>query len=202
MVQRESATAGWLSAARDGSPEALGQMLEACRGFLLLIAREELGGELHAKGSASDLVQETFIEAQRDLSQFHGNDEDELLAWLRQLLLNNLRDFRRRYRGARKRDAGREVSLESAGGQRGFERLSISDSASPSEKATQSEEAEIVKRALERLSDDHRRVLLLRYQEGLSFEEIGARLDRSANAARKLWLRAIDDMERELGNSP
>jgi hypothetical protein len=35
-------------------------------------------------------------------------------------------------------------------------------------------------------------VLLLRYQEARSFEEIGTLMERSGNAARKLWLRALD----------
>jgi RNA polymerase sigma-70 factor (ECF subfamily) len=188
--------------ARNGSLDALGQVLEACRGYLLLIAREELDAELRAKGSASDLVQETFVEAQRDFAQFQGACEGELLAWLRKMLLNNLRDFTRRYQCSDKRDVDREVSLDAVDATAGMARLFGSDSASPSEKVMRSEKAEIVQRALDRLPDDHRRVLLLRYQEGRSFEEIGALMERSANAARKLWLRAIDHMEHELGQEP
>ena len=88
----------WLAAARGGSTEALGQALEACRRYLLLVAQKELDPHLHAKGGASDLVQETFLEAQRDFAQFQGTNEAEWLAWLRQVLLNNLGHFTRRYR--------------------------------------------------------------------------------------------------------
>jgi RNA polymerase sigma-70 factor (ECF subfamily) len=49
--------AQWLPAARAGSREALGEVLEACRGYLLLLAQEELDPALQAKGGASDLVQ-------------------------------------------------------------------------------------------------------------------------------------------------
>jgi RNA polymerase sigma-70 factor (ECF subfamily) len=202
MAGRKSGLDVWLDVARNGSPEALGHVLEACRGYLLLIAREGLDAELRAKGSASDLVQETFVEAQRDFAQFHGDGEGELLAWLRKMLLNNLRDFVRRYQGADKRDVDREVSLDAVHDGSGLALLLTTDSASPSEKVMRSEKAEIVRRALERLPDDYRRVLLLRYEEGRSFDEIGALMQRSGNAARKLWLRAIDDMERELGKSP
>jgi RNA polymerase sigma-70 factor (ECF subfamily) len=198
MVEAKARFGEWLSVARDGSPEALGRVLDACRGYLLLIAREELDDELRAKGSASDLVQETFVEAQRDFAQFRGDGEGELLAWLRQMLLNNLRDFTRRHQLAGKRNLGREVALDArASGENSAYSL-VSDSTSPSEKVMRVESGEIVQRALERLSDDHRRVLMLRYHEGRSFEEIGALMDRSGNAARKLWLRAIDSMQHEL----
>src|SRR6516225_10133589 len=97
--------ARWLASARAGSPEALGQALEACRGYLLAIAQQELDPELQAKGGASDLVQETFLKAHRHFSHFHGSAEEELLAWLRRLLLNHLADFRRLYQETQKRAA-------------------------------------------------------------------------------------------------
>ena len=85
-----------LAAARAGSREALGQVLQACRGYLLLLAERELDPDLRAKGGASDLVQGTFLEAQKDFAHFQGDSEDELRAWLRQVLLHNLANFTRR----------------------------------------------------------------------------------------------------------
>src|SRR5437588_9890039 len=102
----------YLPAARAGSSEALGQALEMCRNYLLLVAGQELDPELCAKGGASDLVQETFLEAQRDFAQFRGSSEAELLGWLRQSLLHNIANFKRRYRGTGKRAVGREVALQ------------------------------------------------------------------------------------------
>src|SRR5262249_40293411 len=100
-----------LDEARAGSTHALGQVLEACRLYMLGIAERELDPLLRAKAGASDLVQQTFLEAQRDFGQFHGGTEDELLAWLRRLLLNNLANFARQYRGTHKRAVNREVRL-------------------------------------------------------------------------------------------
>jgi RNA polymerase sigma-70 factor (ECF subfamily) len=54
-----------LHQAQGGSPEALGQLLEVFRPYLLCVASEALNVQLQAKGGASDLVQETFLEAQR-----------------------------------------------------------------------------------------------------------------------------------------
>ena len=64
-----------------------------------------------AKGGASDLVQETFLEAQRDFPRFQGTSEAELLGWLRQMLLNNVANFTRHYR-ITKREVGREVAIQ------------------------------------------------------------------------------------------
>ena len=87
-----------IPAARAGSKEAIGGALEACRGYLLGIAERELDADLRAKGGASDLVQDTFLEAQRDFAGFRGETQADLLAWLRRLLLNNLANFARTYR--------------------------------------------------------------------------------------------------------
>src|SRR5262245_61667341 len=104
-----------LAAARAGSPQALGQALEMCRGYLLLVAERQLGTDLRAKGGASDLVQETFLEAQRDFRQFAGTSQEELRAWLQRLLLNNLGNFARRYRVTHCRQLDREQALDAAG---------------------------------------------------------------------------------------
>ena len=61
-------------------------MLDGCRQYLLMIANEVIGPELQAKLGASDLVQETFVEAHRHLAAFRGKTEGELRAWLRRIL--------------------------------------------------------------------------------------------------------------------
>jgi RNA polymerase sigma-70 factor (ECF subfamily) len=192
----------WLAAARAGSREALGEALQAYRTYLLLIAQQELDPELRAKGGASDLVQETFIDAQRLIGSFKGTSEGPWAAWLRELLLNNVADFVRRYRATGKRRVSREVGQPAgdSSADRGAE--AASDTPTPSVTAMAAEKAAALERALGRLPEDYREVLLLRYQGDLSFEEIGRRLGRSANAARKLWLRALRKLEQELEAPP
>jgi RNA polymerase sigma-70 factor (ECF subfamily) len=189
----------WLSAARAGSHEALGQALEACRRYLLQIAQQELDPALQAKGGASDVVQETFLEAQRDFDRFHGGSEAELRAWLRQLLLHHLYKLARRYRTTQKRAAGREVPLETAEHSNG---APVAASASPSVQAMAHEQAEAVRLALTRLSDDHRQIIVWRYQEHRAFEEIARRMNRSETAVRKLWARAVERLQHEMKRPP
>jgi RNA polymerase sigma-70 factor (ECF subfamily) len=202
MADPAGSSAQLLSVARAGSLEALGRLLDGYRDYLLLIAQRELDPELKAKGGASDLVQETFLEAQRDFAQFHGESEAELLAWLRQLLLNNVANFTRHFRETAKRCVDREVSLE--GDRSSFNQATgvANGEPSPSDVAVRPEQAEAVERALARLPDDYRAVLQLRYREELPFEEVAQRLGRSVNAVRKLWARALERFQQEMGTPP
>jgi RNA polymerase sigma-70 factor (ECF subfamily) len=187
----------WLPAAQAGSREALGRVLESCRGYLLLIARQELEPALQAKGSASDLVQQTFLEAQKDLGLFQGTTPEALLAWMRQLLLNNLANFRRDY-GRAKRRVSLEVSLTISDSSPQGEGELPAGTNSPSTAILRDEQTRALERALDRLPADYRRVILLRYREERSFEVIAEMMRRSPNAVRKLWARAIKKLQQRL----
>jgi RNA polymerase sigma-70 factor (ECF subfamily) len=188
-----------LAEARAGSREALGRLLEACRRYLLLIAERDLGDDLKAKGGASDLVQQSFLEAQQDFPGFRGGTAEELRAWLRQLLRNNLANFTRTYRDAAKRGVDRERPLDGPGSAEGCGAGLTAATPSPSAEAVANEDAAALARALQRLPEDYRQAITLRHQEQLSFEEIGRRLGRTANAARLLWLRAVERLQEEMG---
>lgn len=190
-----------LPAAQAGSTEALGQLLEACRSYLLLIARQELETALQAKGDAADIVQQTFLEAQRDLARFHGTTPDALLAWLRQLLVNNLANFRRDYRRG-KRCLSREISLQSTNRSASNHAEPSAGLDSPSAIMMLNEEAQALSHAVERLPDDYRLVVHLRFREGRSFDAIAKTMQRSPNAVRKLCARAIEALHKKLSAPP
>ena len=178
----------WIEAARGGCRESLGRLLEVCRPYLLLVANQELAPELRGKVSPSDLVQETFLKAQGNMGRFHGHTEDELLAWLRRILLNHLANERRRFGYEVALDSGGQVDARAAGGA----------APSPSGQAIAREELSGLERALEKLPEHYRQVVQWRNWERLSFEEIGRRSGRSAEAARKLWARAVEQLAQEL----
>jgi RNA polymerase sigma-70 factor (ECF subfamily) len=202
MIEPAGEAARWLAAARAGSREALGQVLETFRGYLLLVADRELDAGLRAKGGASDLVQDTFLEAQRDFGCFHGDSTDELRAWLRRLLVNNVANFTRQYRDRAKRDIRREVRLEAGGSSHERGAGLVADILSPSGQALEHEQAEALAQAMQRLPPDYRQVLALRHEQKLTFEQIGQRMERTANAARMLWLRAVERLQKEMGVPP
>src|SRR5205085_103448 len=70
---------------------------------------------MQAKVDASDLVQQTMLEAHRDFARFEGKTEAEWLAWLRRILSHNAGDFIRRFRGSAKRQVNREVGIQRPG---------------------------------------------------------------------------------------
>ena len=178
----------WIKAAQQGSREALGQLLETCRLYLLLVANQSLDTDLRAKVGASDLVQETFLEAQRDFEQFQGCQQAELLAWLRRILLNNMANASRQYVITQKRQLAREITLTETPSGKSPEAVDLRTK-SPSSRLNARDEAEVLEKALKQLPEHYREVITLRHQANCTFEEIGQRLGRSAGAARKLWAR-------------
>src|SRR5260370_39201342 len=100
-----------LGLARAGNGPALGLLLDQYRNYLAMWARLQIGRRLQGKVDASDLVQETFLEAHRDFGQFRGSTEQELAAWLRRILAWNLANLVQRYCGAQRRDVRLEREL-------------------------------------------------------------------------------------------
>jgi RNA polymerase sigma-70 factor (ECF subfamily) len=198
MIESLTDSEHCLSAARHGSGEAMGMALQKCRGYLLRIAQQELDCYLQAKGGASDLVQETFLDANRAFRRFNGNSTVDLRAWLRKLLLDRLSKWKRRYRTTQKRRISRERPSEPFDGQRMTGMVSLEPS--PSVHAIAHEQAGALRLAVEHLPDDYRKIITLRYYQNLSFDEIALAMGRSANAVSLLWLRTIRRLKHELKN--
>lgn len=199
MTEPAHDAAGQLAAARAGSRDALGQLLETYRAYLLLVAQRELDPVLRVKGGASDLVQDALIDAVQGFEKFQGNGADDLRRWLRRLLLNNLVSHARHYRGAVKRDVLREVALGGASPSGAHALDPAAGTPTPSREMMAEEENEALRLALDRLPEEYRLVLLLRFQEELPYEEIGKLMELTPNAARKLWVRAVKRLQQEMG---
>lgn len=179
-----------LGQARNGSPEAVEQLLGSCREYLLYLANREMSPELRAKVAPSDLVQESLLKAHQGFGAFEGKTEGELFAWLRQILIRKYLDAERKYRDAECRALGREE-----GGQR--ESPLCGTDSSPSSMLVAHEDAQAIRAAIDRLPEEYRQAILLRTWEGRSFGEVGTILNRSAEAARKLWFRAVEMLKED-----
>jgi RNA polymerase sigma-70 factor (ECF subfamily) len=182
-----------LQQARAGQEAALGQLLERYRNYLALLARLQIGRRLQAKVDAQDLVQEVFLQAHRHLAVFRGTTEAELARWLREILATVLANELRRYLRTKRRDVNleRDLAAEMEHSSRLMDRGLFAKQSSPSQQAARREEAVWLADLLGHLSEDHREVLILRHLEELSFPEIARRMDRSADAVKKLWARAL-----------
>ncbi len=190
-----------LSLARAGDGCARGRLLEQYRSYLILLARLQIGRRLQGKAGASDVVQETFLEAHRDFAQFQGQSEGELVGWLRRILATNLANLVRHYVGTRRRDVRleRQLAAELDESSRALDGGLAAQLSSPSQQAARRELAVLLADALRRLPDDHREVIVLRHLEGLTFPEVAVRMGRSVDVVKKLWPRALGRLRRLLG---
>ncbi len=182
----DAAFAARSSAAFAGDLAARREILNTCRDYLLFIANQELDHRLQGKCAPSDVVQNTLIKAVEHFADFQGTNQHALLAWVRQILKNEIIDVRRAYLRAEKRDLRKECPADDDA-LLATERPEIVDPEhTPSTHAELRDDAERLQRALQLLSPDYEAVIRLRNWERLPFAEIGRRMNRSEDAAKKL----------------
>ncbi len=186
-----------LDEARQGEPAVLGDLLQLYRNYLTILASTQLDRRLRRRMNPSDLVQETMLAAHRDFEQFRGDSEREFLAWLRQILINCLHHAVDTHVKAKMRDVRREISIEQANA--ALDRTAVNlvqvladHGPSPSAPVRQRERVVALADQLAKLQPQYRDVIVLRNLQGLSFDEIAARMERNSGAVRMLWLRAIE----------
>lgn len=192
-----------LSQALAGSQECFGRLLHVYRNYLRLLVTSQLERKLQSRVSPSDIVQETFLEANRDFDSFCGSSSREFCAWLRQILVNNLHRVVEQHVLAKKRDVRREISLEALASSleqstARLESILPDPGTSPSSNVQQLELEVVLADKLIELPADYREVIVLRHIEALPFEEVAKRMGRSAGAARMLWLRAIQSLREKM----
>ena len=205
MTNSESAVAEpcierLLDEARQGETEPLGQLLQLYRNYLTVLATTQLDHRLRRRLSPSDLVQETMLAANCDFGGFRGTSERELLAWLRQILINCLHHAIETHVKAKMRDIRREISVEQVSQALDrsvidFAHVLADQGPSPSARMQHRERAVALADQLAKLRPQYRDVIVLRNLQGLSFEEVAERMDRKAGTVRMLWLRAMEKLK-------
>jgi RNA polymerase sigma-70 factor (ECF subfamily) len=173
-------------------PGDSGLSLDRFRQYLLLLARLHLGKQVRGKIDASDVVQETLLEAHRKRNQFRGRSESELAAWLRQMLAFSMADAHRAQHRA-KRDIAREQSLEAAlnGSSSKLEALLVAQQSSPSQRAARQEQLVRLADALAELPEDQREAVVRKHLQGDTVAAIAQGMGRSETAVGGLLRRGI-----------
>jgi RNA polymerase sigma-70 factor (ECF subfamily) len=197
---------GLLDRLREGDQGALAELFarhrEPLRRMIALRLDHRLGGRV----SASDILQETYVDALKRLPHLFENPEMPFFIWLRWIAGQRLVEVHRQHLGARMRDAGLEVSL-----QRGYPAPANSgclaahlagELTSPSGAAIRGEMVEQLEAALDRLDPIDREVLALRHFEELSNNEVAALLGIQKAAASKRYVRALERLKAALGAIP
>jgi RNA polymerase sigma factor (sigma-70 family) len=164
--------------ARAGDQIALDELFARFGPELRRFARGRLPHAVRGLVDTPDVVQDALLQTFLHLEGFEHRGEGALRAYMRQVLVNRIRDELRR---AARRPSGEPIDDEHA---------SLDES--PLEAAIGREKVERYEAALAQLKEDDREVIIARLELGLSYPEIALSTGRaSANAARMAVVRAL-----------
>lgn len=181
-------TLSLLARARAGDEHALNDLFGRYGPLLRRWASGRLPRWARDLADTQDLVQETLFQTFRNIEGFEHRGEGALQAYLRQAVMNRIRDELRK---AQHRPAATELDPELA-----------DQGASPLEAAIGTEAAERYEGALGRLGESERELVIARVELGLTYSEIAAATGKpSANAARMAVARALVRLAEEMGES-
>ncbi len=170
--------------ARGGSPDAVGALFERYGDRLHALIRLRLGPQLRRRLESRDILQATMLKAFRGIDRFDGSGSRSLMAWLGTIAQAEICD-QADFHGRQKRATARETSLD------GKVEPVVQRVRTEASRLQLQADSEQLERAIDALSEPYREVILLRSFEELSFREIGERLDKTADASRMLFARAM-----------
>jgi RNA polymerase sigma-70 factor (ECF subfamily) len=172
---RADETSVLLVRAREGDPDAGGALLERIRPRVVLWCASRLPAALKPGFDPEDVAQDVLLAVHRALAEFRGCDSRSFHAWVFRVGENRIRDLLD-YAGADKRRLPAPRSFTQT---------------SPSQAAMRKEAVEDLRRALDALPEDYRRVIRLRRIEERSVPDVAREMERSENAVRVLYCRAL-----------
>jgi RNA polymerase sigma-70 factor, ECF subfamily len=175
------------------------QLLERHRTYLMLLARARILPLKGRKFDASDIVQQTLMDAFAKREQFRGTSEAELTAWLRQILKNNLLDVLRHEQCA-KRDVRRQERL-GATVEQSMARVDgwlLAAHSSPSQRLSKAEDLLRLSEALETLPVAQREAIVLHHLQGLKLTDVAKELGRTEPAVAGLLFRGLNKLHQQL----
>ena len=162
------------------------------RPYLQMLARLEFDEVLRSKLDASDVVQQTLLEAHQSMTMFRGKSDPEKAAWLRRILTRNLADELRKFRRL-KRDVRMEASLQAALNESTarLEKYLAIKEGTPSANAIANEQLVALAKALLKLPEDQRRAVELHHLHNCSSAVIAERMGRTEVAVAGLLRRGL-----------
>ncbi len=190
----------WLRQAKQGDSVAMAKLLVAYHSTIKARATEKMGRTLRARMEPDDVLQETYLQATRQMRQFEGKDPHTFLNWVLTILDNRILNATLAMHRQR-RDISREVSQ--ASGMAGSSCMNLLDqlyraSATPSQVVRRGEAVAVLSSCLAGLSDSHAKVLQLRFLDGNSVEEVALRMNISKPAVVALTGRALKALRKSI----
>lgn len=171
-----------LDDALNGGDEARGALLERLRPRVVLWAATRLSPALRAKVEPEDVAQEILLAVHKALDGFESQGGRSFYAWLFRIGENRIRDLADHH-GAKKRQTPEPRSFSQT---------------SPSGAVRRLEQVERLRSALDLLPPDYQEVIRLRRLQELDTPQVAEIMDRSENAVRVLYCRALKALAQEL----
>ena len=194
-----------LAAVLEGDAGALASLFSVYRDRLKRMVELRLDARLRGRVSASDVLQEAYIDALQRLPHYQADPGMPIFVWLRWVTMQRLVEVHRQHLGGQIRDAGREVRLGEvdAMGQLGQIAEFFVDTTSPSQAAQRAETMAQVREALDALDPIDREVLALRHFEELSNQEDRRRArDPARRRQQAIRARALERLKSVLEQVP
>jgi RNA polymerase sigma-70 factor (subfamily 1) len=178
---------------------SVNQTLEEFRAYLETLTFIQIDPRLRSKFSMSDIIQNTLLEAWRDLERIETLDTEGRKRWLRKMLVNNLLEQISYWR-RQVRDAHRERELETAATESWcrLQKWQAAEDSSPSNQAARQEEALRLLEALSKLEMREREALILQKYHGWTLAQIAEHLNCTRGAVAGLHARGLKHLRRLL----
>ncbi len=151
---------------------------------------------LTTKDSASDIVQETFIKVWKNLHKFDSS-KASFKTWIFTIAKNTATDFLRKRKSLLFSDLpARNASHDNAGGEKDednnfFEENIPDENLLPDEILQKLQDSLLLNKTLEKLPTNYKTVLILHYQEEMTFDDIGKILEKPLNTVKSDHRRAL-----------
>ncbi len=179
-----------LNRVRSGDSGAVNRLFARYRGYLREVIEMRLDARLRRRIDASDLVQETQLEATRRLKEYIAEEPIPFRLWLRRIARDRLGMAQRRHFEAAQRAMNREIPLSEHSSLQLVDQL-LAGGSTPSQHIAKQEEARRIRRALGQLSEADQEILLMRNFEQLTNDEISCVLGIEPAAANMRYVRAL-----------
>ena len=182
---------------RQKDQQALVEFTQRRRPQLLAFIERSLSDGLRRKVEPQDILQDATMSALGSLAEFDLSERDPF-SWLCQLAERRIIDAHRKYMGAQKRSAQREVGLGSSGTdtqQGGLINMLVASMTTPSQAFSRDQKEFKLQQALESLPPESREALRLRYVEGLPTKEIAQIIGKTDGAVRVMLTRSLGKLQ-------
>jgi RNA polymerase sigma-70 factor (ECF subfamily) len=180
--------------ARAGDAPALAALLSRHRAAVRRAIELRLDRRLAARLDASDVVQETYLEASRRLADYLAGESMPFALWLHWLAREQVLMCHRRHLAADKRTVNREVSCLPVDSSAQVVNGLLGKGSGPSRNLAAGELAERLRHTLGQLDEDERDLILWRHFEQLTNRETAQLLHISEAAASKRYIRALEHL--------